>query len=371
MKLQIASSKFMNLLPNLLHPIYRKNRKEDLPVFTQSEMPLPRRLLIAATYRCTAKCPHCYFLQQNRKLFDEQTVMAENLFQRIMESPYTRNISSMMFGGGEALLHPSLFKWMDQADQRGFPKISAISNGLSLQNDEIVENLLKRDYLDGFNISLDAITQDAYCRAKGIKQCDFEKICQQIKRIADRFRGTQTIISGSFVTTCLNAAETHRIIRFGESLGLQKLFLHAYHEAAGSRTMQSKAQQTKEVLAISDQIMTRTDYQINVRINFPFGATKQMFYCRSLANYLCIGANGFLAPCCHIPWDLKYGHFEQVEDNPINSPPTLALRKKFVRAAAKNNPELLPAACRFCSKRTKGKLLFRAKNKKWTLKPKK
>jgi hypothetical protein len=41
-----------------------------------------------------------------------------------------------------------------------------------------------------------------------------------------------------------------------------------------------------------------------------------------------------------------------------------------VRAAAKNNPELLPAACRFCSKRTKGKLLFKAKNKKWTLTPK-
>jgi hypothetical protein len=260
---------------------------------------------------------------------------------------------------------------MDQADQRGFPKISTISNGLSLQNDEIVENLLKRDYLDGFNISLDAITQGAYCRAKGIKQCDFEKICQQINRIADRFRGTQTTIIGSFVTTCFNAAETHRIIRFGESLGLHKLILHAYHEATGSLTMQSKAQQAKEVLAISEQIMNRTDYQINVRIKLPFGAASPMFYCRSLAHYLCIGANGFLAPCCHIPWDLKYGNFEQVEDNPINSPRTVALRKKFVRAAAKNNPELLPAACRFCSKRTKGQLLFRAKNKKWKRKPKK
>jgi hypothetical protein len=117
--------------------------------------------------------------------------------------------------------------------------------------------------------------------------------------------------------------------------------------------------------------MTRTDYQINVRIKLPFEAASQMFYCRSLAYYLCIGANGFLAPCCHIPWDLKYGHFEQVEDNPINRPATLALRKKFVRAAAENNPELLPAACRFCLKRNKGKLLFKTKNKKWTRKPKK
>ena len=127
MKLHIASSRFMNRLPNPLHLIFRENRSVDLPVFTQGEMPLPRRLLIAATFRCAAKCPHCYLLQQNKNLFQEQTVMTENLFQGIMDSPFTRNIRSTAFGGGEALLHPALFKWMDQAEERGLPKISTNS----------------------------------------------------------------------------------------------------------------------------------------------------------------------------------------------------------------------------------------------------
>ncbi len=362
MRLRTASSQFVDLLLHPSHIIYRRNRKEGLPVFTQGEMPLPRHLLVAATFKCTAQCPHCYMLQQNRKVFREQTVMAENLFQQIMASPFTRIISRIAFGGGEALLHPSVFKWMDQAEQHGIPKITSITNGLSLQDDEIVENLLKQDNLNEFNISLDSITKEAYCRARGIKKCDFEKICKQIERITDRFRGTQTIISGSFVTTSLNAEETHRIITFGESLGLNNLTLHAYHEATGNLNIQSQALQNKELMTISDQIMTRTDYQIDVTIKLPFGAAIQKFFCRSLADYLCIGANGFLAPCCHIPWDAKYGHFEQVEGNPINSPRIVALREKFVQAAAENNPELLPSSCRFCTKRTKGKLSFVAKN---------
>jgi hypothetical protein len=124
-------------------------------------------------------------------------------------------------------------------------------------------------------------------------------------------------------------------------------------------------------MTITDQIMNQTDYQIDVKIKLPFEVTKPVFFCRSLAYYLCIGANGTLAPCCHIPWDPKYGHFEQAEGNPINSPGIVAMREKFIQAAAKNNPELLPAPCRFCTKRVKGKMLFDAKTKQWTRKPKK
>jgi MoaA/NifB/PqqE/SkfB family radical SAM enzyme len=341
------------------------------PVFDKGEMPLPRHLLVAATFKCAARCPHCYMLQQNKKVFHEQIVMEENLFQKIMASSFTQNIRRITFCGGEALLHPSVFKWIDQAKQRGIRKVTSITNGLSLQDDEIVANLLMQDNLNLFHISLDSVNREAYCRARGIKKCDFEKICKQIERIADRFRGTQTVITGSFVTTSLNAEETHEIITFCESLGLHGLTLHAYHDATGGPKMNSLAHQYKEVMTISDQIMTQTDYQTNVRIKLPFGVAKQMLFCSSLASYLCIGANGFLAPCCHIPWDSKYGHFEKVEGNPINSPRIVALREKFVQAAAENNPELLPASCRFCAKRTKGQLSFDAKTKKWHRKPKK
>ncbi|MDX1709119.1 MAG: radical SAM protein [Desulfobacterales bacterium] len=367
MKLTIASSKLMNPL----HIFTRKTKKAASSAFTQGEMPLPRQLLIAATFKCAAKCPHCYLLQQDKQIFSEQTVMAEDLFQRILDSPFINDISVTTFHGGEALLHPSLFDWMDQAHRRGLPKIKTITNGLSLQTDRIVENLLEREYLAALNVSLDAITPEAFCRAKGIKNCDFEKICRQVKRIADRFRGTQTSISGSFVTYRLDTEETREIIRFGESLGLHNLTLRAFHTATDHAVRQSQAQQIKEVMTISDQIMNQTDYQINVKIKLPFMATKPAFFCRSLAHYLCIGANGTLAPCCHIPWDPKYGTFAEADKNPINSPSIVAMREKFVQAAARNDQDLVPAPCRFCTKRAKGKMVFAADTKQWTRKPKK
>ncbi len=367
MKFTIASSKLMNPL----HIITRRRLKANSSVFTQGQVPLPRQLLIAATFKCAAKCPHCYLLQQNNDIFGNQTVMAEDLFERILDSPFIKDISVTTFHGGEALLHPSLFKWMDEAHRRGLPKIKTITNGLSLQNDHIVENLLERDFLAGFNVSLDAITPEAFCRAKGIKKCDFEKICRQVKRIADHFRDTQTSISGSFVTYRLDTEETRKIIRFGESLGLHNLTLRAFHTATDHAVKQSQEQQIKEIMTISDQIMNQTDYHLNVKIKLPFVATKPAFFCRSLAHYLCIGANGALAPCCHIPWDPKYGNFDESDENPINSSRIAAMREKFVQAAVKKDQDLVPAPCRFCTKRAKGKMLFEAKTKKWTRKPKK
>lgn len=362
------------LVPQLLQPtlkIFRRSPKKDVPVFTQAKMPHPVELLVAATFKCSAFCPHCYLLQQNRKVFQEQTVMSEQLFQKIMASPFTQNIKRVAFLGGEALLHPSVFKWMTHARQHGIQKITSITNGLSLQDDAIVNQLLEQDNLSLFNISLDSITKEGYCKAKGIKNCDFDKICEQIERITSRFRATQTTISGSFVTKGLDAEEAHRIITFGESLGFDYIKLHAYHEATAQPDAQPYTLHRKKIKLISEQIMNRTNYRIDVRIKLPFEAARQDFYCNSLADYLCVGANGFLAPCCHMPWDEKYGHFEKAEYNPINSPCILALREKFIRAAAENNPDILPASCRFCTKRTKGKLSFDAKTKKWSLNPKK
>jgi MoaA/NifB/PqqE/SkfB family radical SAM enzyme len=349
---------------------FTKNRKLDLPMFKQSEMPLPRHLLLAATFKCTARCPHCYMLQQNTSVFGEQDIMTENLFQQIMNSPFIKNIRKIKFCGGEALLNPSVFNWMDQAEQRGITEIATITNGLSLQDDQIVENLLKQDNVDNFHISLDSTTKEGYCRAKGIKKCDFGKILMQVRRIADRFRGTQTSVSGSFVTTSFNTEEVHRIITFGESIGLHKLNLHAYHEATGNPQSQSQAKSNK-VIATYNQIMERTDYQIDVMIRIPFGAATKTFFCPSLASYLCIGANGFLAPCCHMPWDAKYGQFDKIDEgNPINHPLIIALREQFMRAASENESDRLPASCRFCPKRTRGKLSFIAKKRKWALKNK-
>lgn len=349
-------------------PSYGSKIKEDearLSAFSQAEMPLPKRLIIAGTFQCNARCPHCYMLQQNKEMFKEQNIMADLLFKKIMTSPFIKSLKRVTFSGGEALLNPNIFDWIDQAEKSGIKKIAIITNGLRLQDNKTVEKLLEKKNLSGFNISLDAISKEKYCRAKGIKDCDFDLICKQISRISDKFRGTSTKISGSFVTMRLDAEETQKIINFGESLGFHKLKLYAYHSALGKPYDQMKDKQIGDINKVSERIMKNENYDIDVSIKLPFEVTTKTFYCPSLAEHMCVGANGFLAPCCHIAWDKKYGNFIKSETNPINHPEIMNLREKFILAASKNEPSLLYKACRFCTRRTKGQLSFSKKNRNW------
>ena len=335
-------------------------------IFTTSERPLASRLVVGTTFRCAARCPHCYLLQQNRGVFNTQTDMAPVLFQQLLASPFTRDLKSIMFTGGEALLNPNIFDWMDQAEIRGIADIRLVSNGLSLQVDKIVNRLVDQKNLKRLNISIDATTEEGYCRTKGIKQANFGKICEQIGHIADRFRDTRTKLSGSFVTQRFTADNTHRIVNFAQSIGLPNVQLTAFHNTHEVDRKSAETHSIEKYQAVIDQVVARTDYPINIMIQLPPELARKRFFCHSLAKYLCVSPNGTLAPCCHMPWDPKYGNFCGATDNPINHPAIVAMRNQFREAAASQDLRRLPEQCRHCNKRTpKNALLFNGDTRQW------
>jgi len=334
--------------------------------FSGPERPLASRLAVETTYKCAARCPHCYLLQQNSGIFKNQTDMDSTLFQRLMDSPFTRSLKSIVFTGGEALLNPRVFDWMDQAEKRGISEIGLLSNGLSLQIDEIVSRVLEKKNISHFNISLDSTTEEGYCRSKGIKNSNFEKICEQISKIADRFHDTQTKIYGSFVRKRFNAEDTHRIVTFAQSIGLHNVKLTAFHKAKDVYLDQVESQGYEKFQSVIDQITAKTDYQIDIIVQLPPAFARKRFFCHSLANYLCVSPDGTLSPCCHIPGDEKYGHFNGATENPINHSAIAIMRNQFMKAAASRDLRLLPEQCRLCNKRTpKNVLVFKTKTQKW------
>jgi radical SAM protein with 4Fe4S-binding SPASM domain len=118
--------------------------------------------------------------------------------------------------------------------------------------------------------------------------------------------------------------------------------------------------------AVIDQVVAQTDYQIDIKIQLPPALARKRFFCHSLANYLCVSPNGTLAPCCHMPWDAKYGNFIGATENPINHPAIVNMRNQFMAAAASQDLRLLPEQCRHCNKRTpKNHLFFKANTQKW------
>ena len=242
--------------------------------FEDSEVPLAKHLLLAITYRCLAACPHCYLLQQDSNIFHSRQVMLQNLFDQVINSPFVSEVQKVTFCGGEALVHPDLFQWVEAVAERKQWNIVSITNGLSLQNEEIMKKILHSTRIDSFNVSLDAIDSHNYCKLKGIKKCNFELICKNIKRITAHFEGSQTRITGSFVLKSLDAKAISRIIKFSEDLGFQQITLRAMHVIRSEMPGQlSKWDPDKT--AVYSEIMADRSHKVNIDIHLPFDWAKK------------------------------------------------------------------------------------------------
>ncbi|MGD9251393.1 MAG: hypothetical protein PVG19_09235, partial [Desulfobacterales bacterium] len=68
-------------------------------VFSSDASTLPKRLLVATTFDCSASCPHCYMLQQNRNVFSNRAYMQDDLFFEIIDSPFVDAVDSIGFCG--------------------------------------------------------------------------------------------------------------------------------------------------------------------------------------------------------------------------------------------------------------------------------
>ena len=72
----------------------------------------PLRLHFVITNRCNARCPHCYFLQQDENYFDKPGIdISFNHFRSVFDL-YAPLINTCSLEGGEALLHPEIWKIM-------------------------------------------------------------------------------------------------------------------------------------------------------------------------------------------------------------------------------------------------------------------
>lgn len=335
--------------------------------FATVKMPYPDHLLLAVSFNCLAKCPHCYLLQQNNDIFLKNTLMSEELFDSVVESPYILHAKKVTFTGGEALLHPQLFDWIKVVSSKGVDNIASITNGLSLLKEKNIENLLNETKLTSFNISLDATTAAEYNSAKGLKNCNFDLICRNIKLLSERFKGTKTRVSGSFVVQYFDSKRVRKVIQFAESLGLHKINLHSLHVIPEQNRMKSPGIQNGAlgINEIIEQITSWNDYSTDITVKLPFRYAKKHQYCVSLGRYLCLGATGELAPCCHVPWNSCYGTFDKVDSNLINHSNIKKMRHDFIVSGEKNNNLLMPEPCRYCIKRTSGHLSFFSRSKVW------
>ncbi len=322
----------------------------------------PLRLHFVITNRCNARCPHCYFIQQDKNYFDKPGIdIPFNQFRSIFDY-YAPLIHTCSLEGGEALLHPEIWRIIDYIDSKKI-NITFNTNGMAIYSnlDEIIRSKLKN-----LTVSLDAITAEEYISQKGISNKKVFDSCvngiKELVKLGKRQGGSPLNVNISFVVNKNNVNQMPDMIRFGESLGVGQVILQNMHtmDLIENKWSQFLSLQPEDVDSVFKEIMSRNDYKVSVSLPFVFSKENEDFYCASLFNQAIVNYNGNFSPCCHIGCDQKYGNFFD-SSRAYNSEAIRDLRRSFIDGN-------IPSFCKYCSRRYRQTWMFTVRPSKWQVK---
>lgn len=120
------------------------------------------RARILVTSECNMNCTYCHNEGQSKT----HTMISDTLVQRISDlmSLNERELSSISFSGGEALLHPKLFNYIEKLS--GYSRRrTLITNGLLL-NEENLNNLINSG-ITKIRLGVDSINKKKYRPTSG------------------------------------------------------------------------------------------------------------------------------------------------------------------------------------------------------------
>ena len=155
----------------------------------------PFMVVVAASYACNAKCPHCPYTQSTiRKSYQDMPFISQDIFNKIADECGQYNSYLRISGGGEPLLHPMLTKLIAYAKGVG-AKIGLITNGSLLTN--VVADRLLSVNTDVIEISADAADKGTYSKIRiGL---DFNTLIKNVNYLIEQREkwgsGTKIIVS--------------------------------------------------------------------------------------------------------------------------------------------------------------------------------
>ena len=161
-------------------------KRRDIEVISAEE-PSLRYLLVNVTWLCNLRCEHCYVNQ--RKEF-----MSFETFKKTVDEFYAIGGLKLMISGGEPLLHPQIWEFLEYARKKPF-RIVLLTNGLLIGEKE-AERL--RGLVDEVQVSIDGI--EGHKRLRGVS---VEAAIEAVKRLVK----AGVDVSVSTMVTKYNLAE--------------------------------------------------------------------------------------------------------------------------------------------------------------------
>jgi MoaA/NifB/PqqE/SkfB family radical SAM enzyme len=277
--------------------------------FTRHGFLKPSSLLVQINKVCNFSCVFCFVNELNSAAAKDFDV-TPTFFERMLDEPLLNSLLRIGFTGGEPLLHPNLFDYIDKAKQR-IPSVTANTNfaliGRTLGGERRIDRL-NRSSLDLINISL------YEGNVKEIKQFAPELNSRIYKRL-------------SFVVSKGGDAFHHfgrmyEVAELAAELGFDGLYFQNFDamEGVSAQKANVNSMDTSGFVAVTRDeqylaLKARVERDFGTQIAVSYPVAKQMietkgrrFNCYQPDFQIGVDGKGSLAPCCNLDRLPEYGN---------------------------------------------------------------
>lgn len=253
----------------------------------------PLNATIELTQRCNIRCRHCYNFDRDRPrdaCAERPELSTPEILQAITDL-HQAGCLFLSLTGGEALLHPDLFTFMDHAGGLNMA-VQLLTNGLLLRPGMAAE-LASRKHLLGVSVSLYGATAEVH-----------DDITQVSGSFARTWAGAQLMrdkgvaVRVKFIVMRQNAHEAAQMMASAEARGFPfslDLTVTARHDGSrGSLDTRVGLDQLEDLY--------RGALRPLVRLGPPRPVTSAEFSCNCARGNCAITAQGDVLPCISVPW---------------------------------------------------------------------
>ncbi|MCX7770636.1 MAG: radical SAM protein, partial [Proteobacteria bacterium] len=175
----------------------------------------PLTINLTLSYRCNFNCAHCYSREEDLKgelSFDQ--------FKKIVDILASWKVPFLNLGGGEPLIYPHLFDFVEYATSKGL-QCSMNTNGYIL--DKEMAKKIKQVGFKSVGISIDSPDEEKHDFFRN-RQGSFKKALNALENLAQE--NVKTTVS--MVISKLNFHNFEEMIPLLKQYNVAQLFLHNY-----------------------------------------------------------------------------------------------------------------------------------------------
>jgi len=277
--------------------------------FTRHRFLKPSSLLVQINKVCNFSCVFCFVNELNGNAAKEFDVTPA-VFERMLDQPLLNSLLRVGFTGGEPLLHPHLFDYIDKA-KRTVPSVTINTNfalvGRTVGGERRIDRL-NRSSLDLINISL--------------YEGNVQEIQEFVPQLNNRIYKRLSFVVSKGKDPFHHFERMYEVAEMAAGLGFQGLYFQNFdtmegvsEQKANLNTMDTSGfvpvTRDEKYLAIKERV--KKDFGDRIAVSYPvakkaFETKGRRFNCYQPDFQIGVDGKGSLAPCCNLDRLPEYGN---------------------------------------------------------------